>query len=126
LKLYLTRRARDISWKNQTIAHKARIGPKVYEKFVLGGQAVQYLFEECSNIPWDWSKYDAKMRPHLFGFITEAVEDVTITEAQFALLQARMLVAGFYDGDICVGANTGLLRGKPVCYDFDEESVGVL
>jgi len=121
MKLYHECAARDASWENQDIGFEAHIGPEAMECFTVSEETTQHIFKELdSYIPTDWCGEITK----LWGFVTQSVEEVPITDEELEELSNRMMENGFAARDLMCDFNVGKLDGQAVCLDFDAYTVG--
>lgn len=117
LKVYGSLRARNYAYKWQAKAHKAKVGPAVGEKIS--------IFDTKHPITKAINRYTRRSwcteaAPY-YCYITQVVKipGSGISHKQLMSIKKKLRKIKFATRDVETWHNTGLLDGRPVCYDFD-------
>ena len=126
LKVYKRRHDRDYSFEGQQRAFGLGLAPMTGEKIDFAPKTDVHDkitgLAECAE-PHNWYRIKTT---NFYGYTTEIVDILPdgLTSEQRVRLCYDLETAGYSSEDVGCCHNAGLRKGKPVCYDFDPQSMG--
>lgn len=133
VKLYEKEATRDFAHEQQVLAHRWRIGPLAGQKFEITDPVLLQRLMKSHRLRRyefvdDPTSRDGRTRiehplTKVYGYITQVVRVVLVSERDEELLERRMRKHGFSTGDVCSGHNIGKIGKRVVCFDFDPVSM---
>lgn len=115
VKLYRTKRARNITHERQVYAAKYGLAPLCGNRFSLNCYYIRH--ENGDN-----DEFSSVMHNTVYGYLTQIAEiRDEVDESEFYLIRSQLKEIGIAHCDLWEG-NVGYIKNKIICIDFDSNS----